>query len=121
MTAIIAGYRDIHVSELGHEDFLRGMHIASYYASEAKQIIKSSLADPGLMLAQKLIDWLSTEWKDKPTIQAREIYTFGPNAIRTRTTALAAAEILVTHGWLKPMKTKRADQKQWQILFRQGR
>jgi hypothetical protein len=118
LAATIASYRDIHISELGREDFLRGIHVASYYASEAKRIVESTLADPGLMLAQKLLDWLSTEW-DEPTIQAREIYTFGPNAIRARATALVAAEILVQHGWLKQMKTKRVDQREWQILCRQ--
>jgi hypothetical protein len=117
LAAVIAGYRDIHVRELGREDFVRGIHIASYFASEAKRISESSLADLGLMTAQKLLTWLSTEWKEKATIQARDIYTFGPNAIRTRDAAVAAAEILVAHGWIKEMKTKRADQKEWQILW----
>jgi hypothetical protein len=117
IAATIAGYQDIHVSELGRDDFVRGILIASYYAGEAKRIMESSLADPDLMMAQKLLTWLSTEWKDKPTIQAREIYQFGPNAIRNRKAALAAAETLVVHGWLKPKATKRANQKEWQILF----
>lgn len=120
VAATIAGYHNVNVRELGREDFVRGIHIASYYAGEAKRIIESNLADPGLMMAQKLLGWLSTEWK-KPTIQARDIYTFGPNVIRTRDTTLTAAEILVEHGWLKPIATKRKDQKEWQILWIQGR
>jgi hypothetical protein len=116
LAAIIAAYRDIHVREIGCDDFLLGAHLAGYYAGEAKRILGSTLADPGLMLAQELLEWLSTVWKDKETVKARDIYTYGPNSFRSRATAIAAAKVLVAHGWLEPMKGKRADQREWRIL-----
>jgi uncharacterized protein DUF3987 len=118
VAAAIDGYRDLNVAELGQDDFVRGMHIATFYAREAKRILSSSWANPSILLAQKLLDWLVKDWR-KPTVAAREIYTFGSNAIRDRETALALANILVEHGWLKPLPTKRRDQKEWQILGRQ--
>ena len=116
LAATIAGYRDINVSELGREDFLRGIKIATYYANEAKRIFESSWANPDLLLAQKLLDWLKKEWPDK-TIAARDIYQRGPSAIRDRNRTLTVAKILVDHGWLKSLETKRRDQNEWQLVW----
>ena len=115
LAAAIAGYQDLNVTELGHDDFLRGIRIASFYAAEAKRISGSSWGDPSILLAQKLLDWLVHDWA-KPTVTASQIYTYGPNAIRDRETALELAELLVEHGWLKPLKTKRRDMREWQII-----
>ena len=43
LAATIAGYYDINVSELGREEFLRGIDIATYYANEAKRIFEFKL------------------------------------------------------------------------------
>ena len=48
--------------------------------------------------AQKLLDWLQ-HWS-KPTVSARDICIYGPNAIRDRQRAIDSAEILVKNGWL---------------------
>ena len=92
LATVIAGYQDLNVTELGRDDFLRGIRIASFYAAEAKRISSASRADPNILLAQKLLDWLVNEWT-KPTVTARDIYTHGPNTIRDRQTALELAEI----------------------------
>ena len=116
LAATIAGYNDVKVRELGREDFLRGVDLATYFANETKRIFESSWANPNLLLAQKLLDWLRNEWK-QPTIAAREIYQYGPSAIRDRNTTLAAAQILVDHGWLEPVNTKRRDQHEWRLVW----
>ena len=109
LSATIAAYRDLNFTELSHEDFLRGMQIAVWYATEAKRISGASTAtselSPEQMLppAQKLLDWLLRDWT-KPTISARDIYTYGPNSIRDRESAIDLAEILVKHGWLVPSR-----------------
>jgi hypothetical protein len=64
--------------------------------------------------AQKLLDWLQ-HWT-KPTVSARDICIYGPNAIRDRESAIDSAEILVKNGWLVPIKTRRHDMHEWQIL-----
>ena len=117
LAAAIAGYRDLTVTKLSRDDFARGIFIAAYYAAEAKRISGSSWADPDILLAQKLLDWLLREWA-KPTVSARDIYTYGPSAIRNRETTLSLAKILVDHGWLKPHKTRRHDAREWQISQR---
>jgi hypothetical protein len=64
--------------------------------------------------AQKLLDWLQ-HWS-KPTVSARDICIYGPNAIRDRQRAIDSAEILVENGWLVPIKTRRHDMHEWQIV-----
>jgi len=64
---------------------------------------------------QKLHDWLQNDW-NKPTIRARDICRFGPNAIRDRKRAIDLAKILVGHGWLIPNQTRRRNMKEWQIV-----
>ena len=54
--------------------------------------------------AQKLLDWLQ-RWS-KPTVSARDICIYGPNAIRDRQERSTSAE-MVKNGWLVPIKTRR--------------
>jgi hypothetical protein len=117
LAATITGYRDLNAPELGREDLLRGIHIATYYASEAKRILESNLVGADVLSAQKLLDWLQNVWTE-PTVAAREIYTYGPNALRERATTLKVAKILVEHGWLKELEVKsaRRDHKEWEII-----
>jgi hypothetical protein len=115
LATAIASYRDLTITELSRDDFACGILIAAYYAAEAKRISGSSWADPDILLAQKLLNRLLREWP-KPTVSARDIYTYGPSAIRDRETTLSLAKILVDHGWLKPHKTRRHDAREWQII-----
>ena len=115
LAAALAGCRDLTVAELSREDFTRGIHLATYYATEAKRITGSNWADPELLLAEKLLDWLLRDWA-KPTVAARDLYRLGPAAIRDRETALSLTKILVEHGWLSPVKTRRRDMREWQII-----
>jgi hypothetical protein len=120
LSATTAAYRDLKFTELSREDLLRGMQIAVWYATEAKRISGANTASSELLPAQKLppaqrlLYWLQHDWT-KPTISARDIYTYGPSSIRDRESAIDLAEILVKHGWLVPIKTRRPDMKKWQI------
>jgi hypothetical protein len=70
--------------------------------------------------SEKLLDWLVNYWA-KPTITAREIYTWGPHSIRDKKTTLSLAQILVEPGWLVPMHPhlltgrRRRDKREWKI------
>jgi hypothetical protein len=63
---------------------------------------------------QRLLDWLQ-HWPES-TIRARDIRIYGPNSIRDRESAIDSAEILVKNGWLVPIKTRRRDMHEWQIV-----
>ena len=75
----------------------------------AEMAIKQSSKAP----AQLLLDWLPRWPQD--TITVRQIRVYGPHNIRNRRSAIDAAEVLVTNGWLKPIKPSRPDTYAWQI------
>jgi hypothetical protein len=64
--------------------------------------------------AQRLLDWLQ-HWT-KPTVRAREICIYGPNSLRDRKRVIDSAAILVKEGWLIPIKTRRYDMCEWQVV-----
>jgi hypothetical protein len=64
--------------------------------------------------AQRLLDWLQ-HWT-KPTVRARDICIYGPNSIRDRESAIDSAAILVKEGWLIPIKTRRYDMCELQVV-----
>ena len=68
---------------------------------------------------EKLLDWLVNHWA-KPTISARDIYRAGPNVVRDRERVIKLTDVLVQHGWLIPIQTRRRDMKEWQIVRRPG-
>jgi hypothetical protein len=120
--ATIAAYRDLRVAELRVEDFQRGMQIAVWYASEAKRLcnVGVSSSDPSVQMiprAQKLLVWLHEGWK-KPVVTLRDIYLYGPNSVRDRKTATDQTNILVAHGWLTPIDTRRRDTLKWGVVQR---
>jgi transposase len=72
-------------------------------------------AGPKAHPTEKLLDWLINRWT-KPTISLREICRHGPNATRDWESATSQSKILAERGWLTPIKTRRRDMRQWQIL-----
>jgi hypothetical protein len=67
-----------------------------------------------LLPVGRFLNWLLNSW-DEPTISACEIYTYGPVSVRNPKEAIHAAEILVQHGWLTPLRAHRHDRKLWLI------
>ena len=69
---------------------------------------------------EKLLDWLVNHWA-KPTVRAHEIHVYGPNRVRNRETILNLTKILVEQGWLVPLKGRRRDMREWQIVPKTNR
>jgi hypothetical protein len=66
--------------------------------------------------AQRLLDFLQRWPKD--TVSARNIYQFGPQSTKKRQVALATIDVLVKHGWLAPIQSRRRDGHDWRIIRR---
>jgi hypothetical protein len=69
-----------------------------------------------LEAGQILLDWLQN-WT-KPTIALRDIRIFAPRCLRSRESAISAAQILVQNGWLVPTQTHRHDRQVWKIIHK---
>jgi hypothetical protein len=92
-------FNDIHASEVSEGEMDCGIALARYYLEEALRLYHSSAADPDLVLAQSLLNWLGTQ--DSKHIQLSRIYQFGPNAIRDAKTAKRIVGILEKHGYMR--------------------
>src|SRR5262249_41609368 len=64
---------------------------------------------------EQLLHFLINRWS-KPSVRVRDICRFGPNSVRNRAVATAMTETLATFGWLSPIKTRRIDMREWQIV-----
>ncbi|MCL2430562.1 MAG: YfjI family protein, partial [Alphaproteobacteria bacterium] len=94
---------DPDATEIGTHALEGGMILADYYAAEALRLVAAGLTDPDLILAEKLLAWLHAD-PARTVVHLREIYQYGPNAIRDKATALRIVAILMDHDWLRRLK-----------------
>ena len=80
------------------------------------QPIEAASNPPHKNPPQVLLDWLLR--RNRPTIKANDILTFGPRRLRNREIAASAAKVLVEYGWLKATKTRRCDMIEWEFIPR---
>ena len=98
LAGVLAVVADINASEISAEQMAAGIALAQHYAAEALRLFEGSRISVELQLAQKLLDWLIG--RNQPLIALRDMYLFGPNAIRDKQTAIKVVSILEDHGWL---------------------
>lgn len=98
----IAVFYDINCSEINTKAMSNAINLATYYINEALRLHSSSISDPMLVKAQKLLDWLQAQGKDEFTLI--EIYQYGPNEIRSAKLARQLMNILLEHGWVTPLE-----------------
>jgi hypothetical protein len=67
--------------------------------------------DPSL----ELYKWLVYRWA-KPTVTAINIRQFGPYSLRDRDSVMKLTEALTRQGKLIPVKTNRADAREWHVV-----
>lgn len=72
--------------------------LARYYCSEAVRLTQSGSISPHLKDADDLRRWLQTQTGDLMSL--RQIYQYGPKAIRNSKVARAAMGILADHYWV---------------------
>jgi len=96
-----------------------GIDLAEFYADEALRLFETGQGSPSLMEAEKLRIWLLTIWSE-PAISLRAIVRLGPNSLRTEAQAKQAINILVQHGWLRPIGPSLVENKTvrqaWRII-----
>jgi hypothetical protein len=75
--------------------------LTRYYLNEALRLFSSGIADPNLIEANKLLEWLRV--KKKTIITLPEVYQCGPNSIRDAKKARLFMSILIEHGNALPL------------------
>jgi hypothetical protein len=88
-------------SEISSRYIRNSTILTQYYLNEGLRLLNSSIADPVLKEASKLLEWLRV--KRKTIITLPEIYQCGPNSIRDAKKARQLIAILVEHGYALPL------------------
>jgi hypothetical protein len=75
-----------------------------WYVGEALRLHRAGRTDPGLLRAQRLLDWLQA--RPDAEIDFRDIMRLGPNEVRQKSAADNAVTTLVDHHWLAEIKER---------------
>ncbi len=100
LATVLATFDNAQTESVTLDHMAAGIQIAQYYAGEALRLFHAGHADPDLVLAQTLLEWLHQRHRGKP-IGLRTVYQMGPNAIRSKAKASAVLKILEDHGYLR--------------------
>jgi hypothetical protein len=111
LAAILTLVNKLEATTISANTLADAIVLARYYAGEALHIRDASQVNADLTLAERLLEWLQTEWREKESgnrlVSLPDIYQFGPRPIRDRATAQRLIAILVDHGWLEPTEPAR--------------
>jgi hypothetical protein len=99
LAAALTLLQDLEGSDIHKVEMQAGLAMADHYTAEALRLVGGSQVNAHLRLAQRLIDWLLTQWSE-PFISLPDIHQRGPNAVRDQATARKPVSVLEDHGWL---------------------
>jgi hypothetical protein len=97
---VLALVEQLDADEVSSHHLEAGILLAEHYAAEARRLHEAGQSDPKLDLAQRVLDWLASDWPGRPLISVPDLYTFGPGPVRDKRTASRTIDILEDHGWL---------------------
>jgi hypothetical protein len=100
LAGVLALVEQLDVGEVSSHHLEAGILLAEHYTAEARRLQDAGQSSPKLDVAQRVLDWLGTEWSGRPLISVPDLYTFGPNPVRDKATATRTIDILEDHGWL---------------------
>src|SRR5262245_36599013 len=81
---------------------------------KARSPVEKTIQRPeNIQHGQRLLEWL-LRWPN-PTVRGKDIRIYGPRP-RDRKSMLDSADVLVRHGWLSPVQSRRYDGHIWQII-----
>jgi hypothetical protein len=103
IAGVLALIENINTNVIEKHHIYSAILLASYYAGEALRLQEHGYADPDIVLAEKLLDWLHRSWPLN-MISLPDIYQRSLNAISDAKTARRIVNVLVGHGWLEEIK-----------------
>jgi hypothetical protein len=111
LATVLTLINDLNATTVAANTLADAIVLARYYAGEALRIRDASQVNADLALAERLLGWLLTEWREKESdnrlVSLPDIYQFGPRPIRDRETAQKLIAILEDHGWLQRVEPAR--------------
>ena len=94
---------DLNAPLLDDEHLAAGIEVVQFYLSEALRLEDAGAAQPDLVRAERLREWLNTTWKHD-VIGLTEIYQLGPRSLRDAGSAREAMAVVEDHGWVQRLE-----------------
>ncbi|MBC8285731.1 MAG: DUF3987 domain-containing protein [Nitrospinae bacterium] len=101
IAGVLSLVENINVVEISDSNIQSGITIVEFHLNEALRLFNSSADNPDLVLAEKLLAWAILQGG---VVCRTQIYHSGPNAIREKATAIRIIDILIDHGWFRPIQ-----------------
>ena len=103
IAGVITLFENPYADDIPAERMAAGTDLAQFYANEALRLMAIGKTDTDLALAERLLAWLHSDWKEQ-LISLPDVYQRGPHAIRDKRAAVRIVTILEEHGWLTKMR-----------------
>jgi len=107
IAGVLAAIDDVRRTEIGLDYLESAVVITRFYLEEALRLHDVAATSPDLALAVKLLAWL--EARPSRLVPIREVYQFGPGAVRDKKTAMKLLTMLGEHGWVRCIGAAEVD------------
>jgi hypothetical protein len=108
ISAVIALFENIAITEISHEMMKRGIKLMDWYLSEISRLYEIGRVDPQLISAQMLLSWIQAwaQKKDTNIVTERDIARNGPKSLRNAKSLKPIVKVLCDHNWLIALGAK---------------
>jgi len=109
LAVVMALFDDLDVAEVDAAAMERGIALAKWYLGEALRLAEVGIISDDVRLGESLLGWLRNAWPHLATdggklVSPADVYQRGPGAIREKSVAMQAINVLVDHGWLRQVE-----------------
>jgi hypothetical protein len=104
LAGVLTIVEDHYAAEIGIEAMRSALTLVDWYVAESIRLQQAARADPKLLVAQQLLDWLRQRRED--VVGFREIVQFGPSTVRTKSAAEETLSALAAHGWVAEVSAR---------------
>ena len=111
IAGVLTLYGDLQAVEIGVEAMADGAELVSWYMGEALRLQAAGRTDPGLIRAQRLLDFLQARASDKGEVGFRDALQHGP--LRIKAELEAALKVLADHGWAEEASARPRTVRVW--------
>ena len=96
---------DLNTAAISPEHVKAGIVLAQFYLGEALRLFHSAKTDPDLLLGERVLTWLRTRvCSNRKLVSLPDLYQFGPNGVRDKSTAKRIMGLLSDHHWARPIE-----------------
>jgi hypothetical protein len=111
LAGVLTIVEDVDAAAVDKGAMANAVELVDWYVTEAVRLSVASMANPRIVAAKKLLDWLLA--RPESSISVRTICQFGPAGLRNKAAVDDGLKVLADHGWVKEANTRRTSFTVW--------